>query len=231
MMRRIILLLMPLILFSCSYSADLAPYKKPEKIILDETRHFIYIAPQCFDMDEALVFYPGGLVDPQAYIPLASDLADHYGLAVFIAKMPFNLAVFGKSKIERILKEYDYIGRWYMGGHSLGGVMASSWIDDHPGYVDKLILLASYPGDKTSLFDDPIAVLSLRGTEDGLVSREKIEETLDLLPHDALIIEIQGGNHAQFGSYGEQKGDNPALISEEQQRIITVESISDFLEN
>lgn len=228
-MQKFLILLFPVLIFSCSYSAELNRYSVPEKIIIEEMSQFYYVAPQCYDMDEALVLYPGGLVEPDAYIPLAADLSKHYGMAVFIGKMPFNLAVFGKTRIEKILQEYNYIGRWYMAGHSLGGVMASSWIDGNPGIVEKLILLASYPGKNDSLAEDDIDVLSLRGSLDGLVARERILETSSLLPQSTVYREIEGGNHGQFGSYGEQKGDNKALISEEEQRSLTVEYISVFL--
>jgi hypothetical protein len=38
-----------------------------------------------------------------------------------------------------------------------------------------------------------------------------------LLPADTAFLEIAGGNHAQFGDYGPQTGDNPATISANEQ--------------
>ena len=43
-------------------------------------------------------------------------------------------------------------------------------------------------------------------------------------------MEIEGGNHAQFGNYGPQKGDLPATISAQDQQAQTVEAIANFLE-
>ncbi len=43
------------------------------------------------------------------------------------------------------------------------------------------------------------------------------------------IAAIEGGNHAQFGNYGKQKGDSDAAISWEEQQNIAVEAIRDFL--
>jgi len=37
---------------------------------------------------------------------------------------------------------------------------------------------------------------------------------------------IEGGNHAQFGSYGPQPGDNEATISAQEQLDQTVEAIA-----
>ena len=42
---------------------------------------------------------------------------------------------------------------------------------------------------------------------------------------------IEGGNHAQFGNYGKQKGYRDATISREEQQDIAVEAIKDFLSN
>ena len=36
------------------------------------------------------------------------------------------------------------IEAWYMGGHSLGGSMAASYLEQHSSEYDGLILLASY---------------------------------------------------------------------------------------
>lgn len=45
------------------------------------------------------------------------------------------------------------------------------------------------------------------------------------------IVVIEGGNHAQFGNYGKQKGDPDATISSEEQQNITVKAIKEFLDN
>jgi hypothetical protein len=45
------------------------------------------------------------------------------------------------------------------------------------------------------------------------------------------IVVIEGGNHAQFGNYGKQKGDPDATISREEQQDKAVEAIKEFLEN
>ena len=45
------------------------------------------------------------------------------------------------------------------------------------------------------------------------------------------IVKIEGGNHAQFGNYGKQKGDPDATISSDEQQNITVTAIVDFIES
>ncbi len=64
--------------------------------------------------------------------------------------------------------------------------------------------------------------MSVYGTLDGLATGEKIEASRALLPADTTWAPIAGGNHAQFGWYGDQAGDNPAAISriEQQNQIV-----------
>ena len=53
--------------------------------------------------------------------------------------------------------------------------------------------------------------------EDGVLDRQKLDAGIQYLPAGAVIQVIPGGNHAQFGSYGPQKGDGTALISPAEQ--------------
>ena len=51
----------------------------------------------------------------------------------------------------------------------------------------------------------------------------------DHIDYTENIVEIEGGNHAQFGNYGPQKGDPPAAISAQEQQAQTVAAIEAFL--
>ena len=55
---------------------------------------------------------------------------------------------------------------------------------------------------------------------------QSVEDHIDYTEN---IVEIEGGNHAQFGNYGPQKGDLPATISAAKQQAQTVDAISDFM--
>ena len=50
-----------------------------------------------------------------------------------------------------------------------------------------------------------------------MLNREVLEAGTQYLPEDAVLQVIPGGNHAQFGSYGPQKGDGEPLISPAEQ--------------
>ena len=167
--------------------------------------------------DSALIFYPGGKVEATAYLPLLQQIKEQ-GITCILVSMPFNLAVFGSNAADAIYREFPAIKHWYVGGHSLGGAMASSYASGHPGSVEGLILLGAY------LYGDfPAAkTLTVYGTLNTQV-RDRINYTDN-------VVAIQGGNHAQFGNYGQQHGDPPATITAEQQQAIAVEAITAFIQ-
>lgn len=173
---------------------------------------------------EALIFYPGAKVATEAYAPLMYKLAEN-GIDGFLVNMPCHMAFFGMNRAEKIMEEYDY-DTWYLGGHSLGGAMIASVAAEHTGQVDGLLLLAAYTTKDLSKSD--MKVITIYGSEDGVLNMDKIKEGRKLLPEGSVEKCIEGGNHAQFGSYGEQKGDGEAKISGEEQIEETVET---FLEN
>ncbi len=176
--------------------------------------------------ETALIFYPGAKVEYTAYLPLLSELADQ-GIDCFLVKMPCNLAIFGQNKAKKIMDSYEY-DHWYLSGHSLGGAMAASYSSGHLESLNGLVLLAAYP--TKNLKSDSFSVLSLYGSEDGVLNMEKVEEGNSYMPTDYAEICIEGGNHAQFGNYGEQKGDHAAKISREEQQAQTVEAILNTME-
>lgn len=217
-MKKLIILLLSLLSISCSYESVYNESSLSELISLSEFDHYYSITPLCYEMDRAFIFYPGGLVEPNSYIPFAYRLAQELNIAVFILKMPFNLALLAGNRVELILEDYSYINTWYLGGHSLGGVVAASYINKNPEVFHALLLLASYPMKDKSLKTLPIPVLSMSGSEDGIIDRVKLRESLELLPPHSRFVEIEGANHSQFGSYGMQRGDMDPLISEEEQQ-------------
>lgn len=168
----------------------------------------------------ALIFYPGAKVEPQAYAPLMKDLADR-GVDCFLVDMPANMAILGVDRADEIMDGYSY-DSWYIAGHSLGGNAAASYCAGAPGKTDGLILLASYSSNKLA---DDLDVLSVYGSEDGVLSMDIYNADKENLPAGADEVVISGGNHSQFGNYGEQRGDLKASISSAQQRSLTVDAI------
>jgi dienelactone hydrolase len=157
-----------------------------------------------------IILYPGGLVGPESYAPLARLMAMS-GHRTVIVKMPLNLAFTGVDRANDVLLAYPE-EPFVIGGHSLGGTMASRYAASHPERVLGTFFLASYPDQKGSLKEKTIPVLSLIGSRDGVVNSSAYEMARQYLPDNTVYLKIPGGNHAQFGSYGAQKGDQPAAI-------------------
>ena len=166
---------------------------------------------------DALIFYPGGKVEAEAYAPLCRALAQA-GMDVCLVRMPLRIAVFGANRADKIIGSMDY-ARWTIGGHSLGGVCAALYASKHPEQLTGVVLLASYA---TKPLDDGLSALYIYGTEDGILNMQRYQESLANAPAQTAELVIEGGNHAQFGSYGAQKGDGEARIPPEEQVAQTV---------
>ena len=166
-----------------------------------------------------LIYYPGGRVEREAYGPFAKALAEA-GINVYLPSFPLDLAVFGIDKAEGILDANPQITEWYIGGHSLGGVMASEYYKSNPDAFEGLVFYASYPNSDLSSIPGNYGVLY--GSEDGLCLTEDVDGAKDKLPAQAQYHLIQGANHSQFGYYGFQKGDGQASLSYQEQKMALV---------
>jgi len=217
------------LLTACSYLPE--EMVIPDLVTVTEDRNYIVITPNWEHYARTgLVFYPGGLVDPHAYVePLSQFAKSGKGHMVVIVKMPGNLAIFDPHEGAWMFDRYPWVKQWFIGGHSLGGVMACSTVKKYPEFFRGILLLASYPQAADDLSDWNHYVLSVWGENDLVLDPALIESSKPYLPlavnidnPDALVLdrtpktlyyEIPGGNHAQFGSYGSQKGDGEATIT------------------
>ncbi len=172
------------------------------------------------------IFYPGGKVEHRSYIPLMQKLQER-GVLCIIVKMPFNLAVLDINAADGIRAEYPEIDNWYIGGHSLGGSMAASYLGEHRDEFKGLILLGSYSTENLS--DTDLQVLSVFGSEDKVMNRESYDVNKANLPEDFTEIEIPGGCHAYFGMYGTQEGDGTPKITNEEQIKLTADYIFELI--
>ena len=183
--------------------------------------------PEGRDPIAGLIFYPGGKVEHTAYTPLMEALASE-GILCVLVEMPFRLAVLDMNAAEGIPEAFPEVEHWYMGGHSLGGSMAASYLASHAEDFAGLILLGSY--STADLSGTELSVLSVYGSEDGVLNREKYAEYRPNLPEGFTETVIEGGNHAFFGAYGEQDGDGTATVTPAEQIRETVAAILSMLE-
>lgn len=172
-----------------------------------------------------LIFCPGGKVEHTAYAPLMRACAQ-WGILCVLMKMPCNLAVLDVNVADGIAEQFPQVERWYIGGHSLGGAMAASYASKHSDTLDGLVLLAAY--STMNLTDTHLAVLSVYGSEDGVLNREQYEEYRGNLPENAEESILQGGCHAYFGSYGAQDSDGIPTITNEKQVRWTADKIAEW---
>lgn len=173
-----------------------------------------------------IVFYPGGNVESESYSPLAYELAEK-GVSVYILHVPYKLAILNPYKAKDIIDSESSL-KWYVGGHSLGGVVSSLYYERYPQSLEGLFFLASYPMKNMSNSDIP--VLSIQGSKDGLMGVDEFDEKKKLFPQNTTFIEVKGGNHSQFGYYGLQDKDQITDLSREEQQRVIVEALSRFIE-
>ena len=195
-------------------------------VTVTDTGSEITFTPAENPQSTGFIFYPGGKVDAEAYAQLVHGLADGGVLSV-IVKMPFDLAVFNSGGAEGVIGAHPEIKTWIIGGHSLGGVMAADYAakDDR---ISGVVFLAAYPNSDLSA--SGLRALSLTASADGVLNREKYEAALSSFPRDTVFYEIEGGNHAGFGSYGAQDGDGEAAVFPEEQQEIAVRQIMEWMQ-
>lgn len=172
----------------------------------------------------ALIFYPGAHIEYTAYAPLMRKLAQN-DIDCYLVKMPLNYAFLGKDKADKIRHGGAEYQNWYIGGHSHGGNVAAGFVSNHSEDYVGLILLGAY---STKPIDSNLTIIQIYGSEDKILNRTQLEKNSANLP-SAIVEEIPGGNHAQFGNYGIQKGDGEATINTAAQQVKTVDIIESTL--
>jgi dienelactone hydrolase len=183
-----------------------------------------------------LILYPGAMVDPIAYAPMARRIAES-GYPVSILKTAFRSAP-RRADVDDLqrrtlatMAQNGDIKKWVVGGHSKGGALAARFARDHGSRLAGLLLIATShpktPEADLSAADYP--VLKIYGTNDGLASEAEVLRNRQYLPKSAVLYPIPGGNHAQFADYGRQFGDQSATIGRAEQQSLTDRAVLRFL--
>lgn len=189
--------------------------------IVEETEDYILYGDSSSKV--GFIFYPGAKVEAESYAPILSRVAEE-GVCCLTMKMSMHLAILDMDACEKAYEVCLEVETWYIGGHSLGGAMAASYVAEQQENFAGLILLAAYP---TSELAD-IPVLSIYGTEDKVLNSEKYVEGMAMV-HDFQEFVLKGGNHAQFGYYGAQEGDGVATMDAVTQWEQTADAILEFI--
>jgi len=189
--------------------------------------NWIVFSPEA-KSDIGVIFYPGGLVAPEAYSPVLRHLADQ-GVLVIITPMPLNLAIFNTNKADAVIQAYPQISNWVLAGHSLGGAAAAIYAENNSTNIDGIAFWDSFPPGSADLADNALQVISIYGTTDGIPNTDNFDDKKYLLPLDTTFSAIEGASHAQFGDYGPQKGDVTPSISATEQHEMVVELMMAFI--
>jgi hypothetical protein len=189
--------------------------------------HWIF-RPSVPPRASGLLFFPGAVVDPVAYAPLARAAAEAGHLTILV-RVPRRGMLGGAEtpglipRARTLMKAFPEVGAWLVAGHSRGGEIAARFGRDQPGALAGLLLIAtSHPRD-FSLAHAAFKVTRLSGSHDGLASPEKLVANRPNLPAGTRLIVVDGGNHSQFGWYGFQPGDRFALMPRAEQQRRTLE--------
>jgi pimeloyl-ACP methyl ester carboxylesterase len=238
------LLLTIVLSYSCSYLPE--DYISGTSRIVDNPDYFLYYSGKEIPT-KAFVMVPGGLVDPLVYECWIERLVKaDTNIAVVVVRYPSNLAITNPKRIIRVMEEFDQIEQWIIGGHSLGGVVSASLVHKYNDLFKGIVLLASWPPSGSDLSAWSGCVLSIYASEDGLSTKEEIDDNAIYLPPSVEInlpeevvgkgnttyfYQISGGNHSGFGCYGLQRGDGEALISIGEQQDQVIEMMVSFFES
>lgn len=228
----ITLLALIMLAFGALYIWSLFTYEPSEalkkQVSIEEVEHKsgVYLF-EASKSDTGIILYPGAKVEPLAYAYIGDTLMKK-GYSVYIPDMPLSFAIFNTNKAQDIITDHPKIKHWYIGGHSLGGAAAAMYAEKNQSKIAGLFFLASYPASD-KLKQACFQVLSISGEKDGLATQEKIIRSKKQLPSQTVYHEIKGGNHAQFGMYGKQKGDQPADITAITQQQNIIQTLIDWL--
>lgn len=207
---------------ACSAQALLPLPPLPSGVTQKDTGSTLEISPNSAPQ-AGLIFYPGGLVSPEAYQPLLAPLAEK-GVKVLITKPFLNLAVFDAEAAVALAQKEPQL-KWFVAGHSLGGAMAVKAVKKAPERFSGLALLGAYADKNDAISTLNMPVLSISASQDGLSTPAKIDAAKGYLPASTQYLVIEGGNHAQFGQYGPQQGDGPARIDAASQQQQTRDAL------
>ena len=210
-----------------SHGVDESLFQNTNLVKVEETDDYYLFTPKK-QFKNVVIFYPGAMVETEAYVPLCRKLADN-NIQVYLIKMPWRLASKGYNKPKELSLFKDTTKNYILAGHSQGGKMAAQFVYENPKLIDKLILIGTTHPRDISLANIEIPVLKIYGSKDGVADEKSIFENKSKLPKTTLFESIEGANHSQFGYYGFQLGDNKAVISREQQQKETLNSMIEFI--
>lgn len=220
-----------LIAYRASAAAQAALISDDQVTVTREDGTWIFSPSTGRDRSRArLLFFPGALVNPVAYAPLARAVASA-GYEATILELPRRGAFGGADDPEMFARARALIrpGRdsipWVVAGHSRGAVVTTKLAAERPAGLAGLVFIGSSHPRDVSLAALTIPVTKIVGTRDGLASPDEVRANSHNLPASTRWVWVEGGNHSQFGWYGFQPGDGRARVSADRQRSEMIQAL------
>lgn len=136
------------------------------------------------------------------------------------------MSAFGIGHGTEIMETNPEIEKWFLIGHSLGGLPISRIAAQAPVKLEGIVFLASYM--ITDLSETNISAIRITAENDKIMNKDKMEENLHYLPNNSISVVLRGANHQGFGAYSSLSRDGEATISWKEQQEQSVELILDF---
>lgn len=201
-----------------------------ERVTVQRTDETLSLLPRDGDATSGLVFIVGGGVAVEAYVPLLRPVAER-GYPVHIVRLPYRLAPLEGHKrtalrrARDVIAAHGHVERWVIAGHSLGGALASRLAADPPPRVAAVVLVGTSHPKELDLSGSSLAFTKVFASNDGIATPAMIDANRGLLPEVTRWVEIEGGNHSQFGHYGHQLFDGTPTITRRRQQQLTREAL------
>lgn len=213
-------------------SADLASDARVRVVLSDDA--FVFTPASVARGAAALVYLPGGGVDPRAYVPQVRAVAER-GFPSAIVRVPWRLAITDTHRatvwhrIEVVRALWGSARPLVIAGHSRGGATASWLAARHPMQIAGLVLVGTTHPRDDDLSQVPFNVVRISAEHDCVAPAARARQNAAMVPSDAVWVDVPGGNHAQFGHYGSQINDCRATTSREAQQAIVTKTLVDVL--
>lgn len=179
------------------------------------------------DSNVGFIIFSGAKADEKAYSYIAK-LLHEAGHTVVIPKVLFRMSATGINHGFEIIEANPEIEKWFLIGHSLGGLPVSRIAAGEPAKLQGIAFLASYM--ITDLSELDISAIRITASNDKIMSKNSLEKNLNYLPKKSTSIMIEGANHQGFGAYDSLSRDGEATMTWKEQQEQTVLLILDFFD-
>jgi len=182
-----------------------------------------------------LIFICGSAVGAESYAPLLRPVAEA-GYPVFIVNLPYRIAPLEShrpivfDRVRQLIAGNPGVAAWVVSGHSLGAALAARFAGAGAASLSGMVLIATTHPQAEDLSQLSIPVTKIYATNDGLAAADKVLANKAKLPAHTRWVEIEGGNHAQFGRHIVPLADGEATISHAEQEALTRSAIIRLLD-